>query len=169
MAKFGAIYLSLETTEKSIKEVENVASILRKADYLFTVRYHQESSWIQLYVEEPENVVFYARKIGKIFPSKKTLGLAAYTVSDSVSFCYFQGEKIIRLLQSGFNQERQWEIIEGEKQTWEDEIFNKLTLEIGTMGMVSYHIQQIGVLLNLPGFGIPKQGEPWTKEIRPHL
>ena len=57
-------------------------------------------------------------------------------MSDSVSFCYFQGEQLIRLLQSGFNQERQWEIIEGEKQTWEDKLFSKLPLEIGTIGMV---------------------------------
>ena len=33
MAKFGAIYLSLEKTEKSMKEVDNIASVLRKADY----------------------------------------------------------------------------------------------------------------------------------------
>ena len=165
MAKFGAIYLSLETTDSPTKEVENVATILREAGYLFTVRYHQETPWIQLYVDEPENVVSYAKQVAEIFPHKKTLGLAAYTVSDSVSFGYFQGKKMIRLLQSGFNQERQWEIIEGEQQPWEDEIFSKLTLEIGTIGMVSYHIHQIGVSLNLPGFGIPRSGEPWTKEI----
>ncbi|CCQ55451.1 hypothetical protein WH8501_03220 [Crocosphaera watsonii WH 8501] len=165
MAKFGAIYLSIDVTKNSIEEVENVAAILVKQGYLFTVRYHQDSPWIQLYIDEPENVISYAKQVARIFPNKQTLGLAAYTVSDSVSFCYFQGENIIRLLQSGFSQERQWEIIEGEKQAWEDELFSKLTLEIGKIGMVSYHIQQIGVLLNLPGFGIPRQGEPWTKEV----
>ncbi|MDJ0658593.1 MAG: hypothetical protein QNJ42_03795 [Crocosphaera sp.] len=165
MAKFGAIYLSVEGNNNSIEEVKNVASILVKAGYLFTVRYHQETPWIQLYIDEPETVTPYAQQVAQIFPNKKTLGLAAYTVSDSVSFCYFQGEKIIRILQSGFIKERQWEIIEGEKQEWETEIFSKLTLEIGAIGMVSYHIQQIGVLLNLPGFGIPRSGEPWTIEI----
>ncbi|MDJ0729281.1 MAG: hypothetical protein QNJ33_04735 [Crocosphaera sp.] len=165
MAKFGAIYLSLETTDNPIEEVEKVASILVKAGHLFTVRFHRETPWIQLYVDEPETVVSYAKQVAKIFPNTQILGLAAYTVSDSVSFCYLKGEKIIRLLQSGFIKERQWEIIEGEKQPWEDEIFSQLTLEIGTMGMVSYHIQQIGVSLNLPGFGIPRTGEPWTKEI----
>ncbi|MGK7961758.1 hypothetical protein [Crocosphaera sp.] len=166
MAKFGAIYLSLEANNNPREEVENVASILVKEGYLFTVRYHQETPWIQLYVDEPETVTPYAQKIAKIFPNKDTLGLAAYTVSDSVSFCYFQGEKVIRILQSGFINERQWGIIEGEKQEWEAEIFSKLTLEIGTMGMASYHIQQIGVLLNLPGFGIPRSGETWTMEVK---
>ena len=165
MAKFGAIYLSVEAKNNPIDQVKNVASILVKLGYLFTVRYHQETPWIQLYIDEPKTVVSHAQQIAKLFPSKKILGLAAYTVSDSVSFCYFQGEKIIRILQSGFIKERQWEIIEGEKQEWETEIFSKLTLEIGAIGMVSYHIQQIGVLLNLPGFGIPRSGEPWTIEI----
>ncbi|MDJ0598419.1 MAG: hypothetical protein QNJ37_06230 [Crocosphaera sp.] len=165
MAKFGAIYLLLEVKENPREEVENVASRLRQEGYQFPVRYHQETPWIQLYVDEPETVVSYAKQIAQIFPNKKTLGLAAYTVSDSVSFCYFQGKKVIRLLQSGFIKERQWEIIEGEKQPWEDEIFSKLTLEVATMGMVSYHINQIGVLLNLPGFGTPSSGEPWTIEI----
>lgn len=166
MAKFGAIYLSIETTENCREEVKKVASILVKLGYLFTFRYHQEIPWIQLYIDEPENVIPYAKEVAKIFPNKQTLGLAAYTVSDSVSFCYFEGEKIIRILQSGFKQERQWEIIEGETQEWEAEIFSQLALKIGTMGMVSYHIQQIGILLNLPGFGIPRNGEPWTIELK---
>ena len=37
MAKFGAIYLSIDVTKKSIEEVENVAAILVKQGYLFTV------------------------------------------------------------------------------------------------------------------------------------
>ncbi|MGK7957935.1 MAG: hypothetical protein AB4063_22175 [Crocosphaera sp.] len=166
MAKFGAIYLSIQTTYNCTEEVKNVASTLVDKGYLFTVRYHQEAPWIQLYVDEPESVVSYAKEVAKIFPDKQTLALAAYTVSDSVSFCYFQGEKTIRILQSGFKQERQWEIIEGETQEWEAEIFSQVSLKIGTMGMVSYHIQQIGVLLNLPGFGIPRNGEPWTIELK---
>ena len=165
MAKFGAIYLSIDSKQNPIEEVETVASTLAKEGYLFTVRYHQETPWIQLYVDEPETVVSYAQQVAQIFPNKQTLGLAAYTVSDSVSFCYFKGETVIRILQSGFIKERQWEIIEGDKQEWEAEIFSQLTLEIGTMGMVSYHIQQIGVLLNLPGFGLPRSGELWTIEI----
>gem|GEM_PF-3747766 len=30
-------------------------------------------------------------------------------------------------------------------------------MEIGSLGMVSYHIQKIGQFFQLPGFGIPKQ------------
>ncbi|WP_107667264.1 hypothetical protein [Cyanothece sp. BG0011] len=165
MGKFGAIYLSYSRDKFDIEEIKKIASILVKEGYQFPVRYHQETPWIQLYIDEPKKVVSYSKEIAQIFPNKKILGLAAYTVSDSVSFCYFQGNKIIRLLQSGFIIERKWEIIEGKKQPWEDTIFNKLTLEIGKMGMVSYHIHQIGVLLNLPGFGIPRSGEPWTIQI----
>ncbi|ACB52606.1 hypothetical protein cce_3258 [Crocosphaera subtropica ATCC 51142] len=165
MAKFGAIYLSYSRDKFDIEEINNIASILVKEGYQFSVRYRQETPWIQLYVNEPEKVISYGKKIAQIFPNQKILGLAAYTISDSVSFCYFQGKQVIRLLQSGFITERQWEIIEGEKQPWEDKIFEKLSLEIGTKGMVSYHINQIGVSLNLPGFGIPQSGEPWTIEI----
>ncbi|EAZ88650.1 hypothetical protein [Crocosphaera chwakensis] len=165
MTKFGAIYLSYSRDQFDIDEINNIASILVKEGYQFPVRYHQETPWIQLYVNEPEKVISYGKKIAQIFPNQKILGLAAYTVSDSVSFCYFQGKQVIRLLQSGFITERQWEKIEGKKQPWEDKILNKLTLEIGTKGMVSYNINQIGVLLNLPGFGIPQPGEPWTIQI----
>lgn len=165
MAKFGVIYLSYSRDKFNIEKIQNISSVLVKKGYQFPVRYHQESPWIQLYIDEPENLITYAKQVAQIFPNQKILGLAAYTVSDSVSFCYFQGEKAIRLLQSGFVTEKQWEIIEGEKEPWEDKILNKLTLEIGTKGMVSYHINQIGVLLNLPGFGIPRSGEPWTIQI----
>ncbi len=165
MAKFGAIYLSYSPDKFDVEEINNIASILVEQGYQVPIRYHQESSWIQLYIDEPETIITYTKQVAQIFPNKKTLGLAAYTLSDSVSFCYFQGKQVIRLLQSGFTTERQWEIIEGEKQPWEKEIFKKLTLEIGTKGMVSYHINQIGVLLNLPGFGIPRSGEPWTIQI----
>jgi hypothetical protein len=165
MAKFGAIYLSCQQHKKVIEEVESVASILVENGYLFTVRYHYESPWIQLYAEEPENVVQYAQEVSNLFLDKKVLGLAAYTVSDSVSFCLFETGKVKRLLQSGFNEERKWEMIAGEVQWWEPEILENITMEIGSLGMVSYHIQRIGVLLNLPGFGIPASGEPWSKEI----
>ena len=76
-----------------------------------------------------------------------------------------RGEKVIRLLQSGFEKERQWERIEGEPQEWESEILGDREVAIGKMGIVSYEIQKIGVLFNLPGFGIPSTGEPWTIEI----
>ena len=165
MGKFAAIYLSCEQQEKAIEEMDNISSILVKEGYLLTVRYHQKTPWIQLYLEEPENAVHYTKAISQLFPDKPILGLAAYTVSDSVSFCLCQRGTIIRLLQSGFSSERQWELIEGQEQWWEPEIFKKITMKIGNMGMVSHHIQQIGVLLNLPGFGIPRPGEPWTAEI----
>ncbi len=165
MAKFGAIYLSFNAPEKTLEEVENISSILVTQGYLFTVRYHWETPWVQLYVEEPENVVRYAEDISKIFPHKRVIGLAAYTVSDSVSFCEFKAGSAIRLLQSGFNSERRWDLIQGQEQSWESNILSNLTMEIGTRGMVSYHINQIGILLNLPGFGIPRSGEAWSKEI----
>ncbi len=165
MGKFGAIYLSYDRREKAIESVENISSLLVDEGYLFTVRYHQETPWVQLYVEEPENVVEYAQEVSKIFPDKQVLGLAAYTVSDSVSFCIFKAGRLVRLLQSGFNSERQWELIEGEAQVWEAEILDNVTMKIGHLGMMSHHIHNIGVLLNLPGFGIPRPGEVWSKEI----
>ncbi len=165
MGKFAAIYLLCSQPEKAPEEMENISSLLVEQGYLFPVRYHQESPWIQLYLEEPENVVQSTQDISQLFRGQQILGLAAYTVSDSVSFCLFQGGTIIRLLQSGFHSERTWELIQGEPQWWEPEIFQNLTLKIGNLGMVSSHIQQIGVFLNLPGFGIPRMGEPWTKEI----
>ena len=68
MAKFGAVYLSLKNINNPIKEMEKVASILVKAGYKFAVRYHQEIPWIQLYIDEPENIVFYAQQVAIIFP-----------------------------------------------------------------------------------------------------
>ncbi|MDJ0511378.1 MAG: hypothetical protein QNJ64_19310 [Crocosphaera sp.] len=165
MGKFAAIYIFCEQPQKAPEEMENISSLLVQEGYFFTVRYHQESPWIQLFLEEPENVVQYTQDISQLFREQKLLGLAAYTVSDSVSFCLFQEGKMIRILQSGFSSERKWEFIQGEEQQWEAEIFKNITLKIGNPGMVSSHIQQIGILLNLPGFGIPRMGEPWTKEI----
>ena len=163
MARFGAIYLSFE--EGSLKKVEELSETLKQKGYLFTVRYHHKLPWIQLYIEEPENTTYYAQEVSKFFPDRQVIGLAAYTVSDSVIFCEFQDGKVIRSLQSGFEQERQWDKIEGATQPWESEIFGDLKMEIGTPGMMSYHIQKIGELFEMPGFGVPKPGEAWTKEI----
>ena len=163
MAKFGAIYLSFD--EGLVEKVDEISQILKHQGYLFIVRYHCKSPWIQLYVEEPENISDYAYKVSKIFLSRQVMGLAAYTVSDAVSFSHFKDGKIIRLLESGFEQERLWEKIEGESQPWESQIFGDMKMEIGSVGMVSYHIQKIGQLFQLPGFGVPQQGEVWTKEI----
>ncbi len=163
MAKFGAIYLSFD--EGLVEKVDEISQILKQKGYLFTVRHHCESPWIQLYVEEPENISDYALLVSKIFPSRQVMGLAAYTVSDSVSFSQFKNGKIVRLLESGFEQERLWDKIEGDTQPWESEIFGNIKMEVGSQGMVSYHIQKIGQFFQLPGFGVPKQGEGWTKEI----
>ena len=163
MAKFGAIYLSFD--QGLIEKVDEISQILKQEGYLFIVRYHRDSPWIQLYLEEPENVSDYAYKVSKIFPSRQVMGLAAYTVSDSVSFSHFQDGKIVRLLESGFKQERLWDKIEGNTQPWESQIFGDIKMEIGSVGMVSYHMKKIGQLFQLPGFGIPKQGEAWTFEI----
>ncbi|MDJ0694228.1 hypothetical protein [Mastigocoleus sp. MO_188.B34] len=163
MAKFGAIYLSFD--EGLIEKVDEISQILIQVGYLFIVRYHRESPWIQLYVEEPENVSDYAYKVSKIFPNRQVMGLAAYTVYDSVSFSHFENGKIVRLLESGFEKKRLWDKIEGNTQPWESQIFGNMKMEIGSVGMVSYHIQKIGQFFQLPGFGIPQQGEPWTKEI----
>ncbi|MEA5511765.1 hypothetical protein VB715_18495 [Crocosphaera sp. UHCC 0190] len=165
MAKFGAIYLSFNQQENAIEKVEKISSILVEQGYSFTVRYHDESPWIQLYVEDPEKVVEYAEDVSKIFPKKRVIGLAAYTVSDEVSFCEFKNGTVIRLLQSGFNNERRWDLIEGVAQVWESEILKNLTMEISKPGMVSSHVNKIGVFLNLPGFGIPRPGEAWSQEI----
>ncbi|MDJ0774400.1 MAG: hypothetical protein QNJ49_13430 [Mastigocoleus sp. MO_167.B18] len=163
MAKFGAIYLSFD--EGLIEKVDEISQILIQVGYLFIVRYHRESPWIQLYVEEPENVSDYAYKVSKIFPNRQVMGLAAYTVYDSVSFSHFENGKIVRLLESGFEKKRLWDKIEGNTQPWESQIFGNMKMEIGSVGMVSYHIQKIGQFFQLPGFGIPQQGEAWTKEI----
>ena len=163
MAKFGAIYLSFD--EGLVEKVDEISQILKHESYVFIVRYHCESPWIQLYLEEPENISDYAYKVSKIFPNRQVMGLAAYTVSDSVSFSHFKDGKIIRLLESGFEKKRLWEKIEGNTQPWESQIFGDMKMEIGSVGMVSYHIQKIGQLFQLPGFGVPQQGETWTKEI----
>ncbi|MDJ0801097.1 MAG: hypothetical protein QNJ51_30540 [Calothrix sp. MO_167.B12] len=163
MAQFGAIYLSFH--KGLLEKVKEISQIIKQEGYLFTVRYHHEAPWIQLYVEEPENVSNYSQKVSQIFPDKRVIGLAAYTVSDSVTFCEFKGGKVVRLLESGFQQERQWEKIEGDTQPWESEILGDMKIEIGSPGMVSYHIQKIGNLFALPGFGVPKSGEAWTQEI----
>ena len=163
MAKFGAIYLSFD--QGLIEKVDEISQILKQEGYLFIVRYHRDSPWIQLYLEEPEKISDYAYKVSKIFTSRQVMGLAAYTVSDSVSFSHFKNGKIVRLLESGFKQERLWDKIEGNTQPWESQIFGDIKMEIGSVGMVSYHIQKIGQLFQLPGFGIPKQGEAWTFEI----
>ena len=112
-----------------------------------------------------ENVSYYAQEVSRIFPERRVIGLAAYTVSDSVIFCEFKGGDVIRLLQSGFQQERKWEKIEGEPQPWEDEILKENSFEIGGPGMMSFDIQQIGQYFDMPGFGVPGAGEAWTKEI----
>ncbi len=163
MAQFGAIYLSFP--EGSVEKVEAVSETLKQNGFLFTVRYHQEKPWVQLYIEEPENVPYHAQEVSKIFPDTRVLGLASYTVSDSVIFCQYKDGLLIRLLQSGFQQERIWEKIEGEPQAWEREILADNTLEIGGTGMTSYDIHRIGQYFDLPGFGVPKLGEAWTKEI----
>ncbi len=69
-------------------------------------------------------------------------------------------------MESGFRQERMWDRIEGERQAWENEILAENTPEIGHPGMMSADIQRIGHWYNVPGFGAPKSGEAWTKEIR---
>ncbi|MEM8781193.1 MAG: hypothetical protein AAGF26_20550 [Cyanobacteria bacterium P01_G01_bin.49] len=143
MAKFGAIYLSFDELKEGIETLNQISSILVDGGYLFPVRYHQETPWLQLYVDEPENVVELAMKVSKIFLDKRVIGLAAYTVSDSVSFCEFKAGKAIRLLQSGFSQERRWDLIEGKKQGWEPIIFDTIRMEIGQRGMVSSHINKL--------------------------
>ena len=165
MAKFAAVFLSFDESKEGTEAFKAISSTLVKHGYFFTVRYHKETPWIQIYVEDPEKIISYALKISQIFRDKRVIGLAAYTVSDSVSFCEFQGGKTLRLLQSGFNNERLWDLIEGEKQFWESDILEPLTMKVGQPGMVSSHINQIGVFLNLPGFGIPRPGEAWTQEI----
>jgi hypothetical protein len=164
MAKFGAIYLSFP--DSSVAKIETISEKLKQEGYLFTLRYHYDSPWIQLYIEEPENIAKYTENVSKIFPERRVLGLGAYTVSDSVIFCEFQEGNVVRWLQSGFERERQWEKILGEVQPWESEIFGNLILQIGSLGMASYHLNKIGVFLNLPGFGVPKSGQSWTKIIR---
>ncbi|MGK7873601.1 MAG: hypothetical protein AB4426_09910 [Xenococcaceae cyanobacterium] len=164
MAQFGAIYVSF--AQGAVEKVEELSETLKQKGYLFTVRYHHDLPWIQLYVEEPENTPYYAQDISKIFPDRRVIGLAAYTVSDSVIFCEFKDGTVIRWLQSGFGQERQWDKIEGDRQPWESEILGDMKIEIGSPGLMSYHIHKIGELFDLPGFGVPKQGEAWSKEIR---
>ena len=163
MGKFGAIYVSLK--ENNSSEVQRLSNLIKEKGYLFTVRYHHQSPWMQLSVDEPETIPDAAKNIASYIPDERVIGLGAYTVSDSVIFCEYKGEKVIRLLQSGFEKERQWERIEGEPQEWESEILGDREVAIGKMGIVSYDIQKIGVLFNLPGFGIPSTGEPWTIEI----
>ncbi len=163
MAQFGAIYLTFD--EGSIEIVNTISETLKQKGYLFTVRYQQGKAWIQLYVEEPDNTPYYTQEISKIFPKKRVIGFASYTVSDSVIFCEFQNGLIIRWLQSGFQQERMWDKIEGKPQTWEAEILVDNTLEVGSPGMMSFDIQRIGQWFDMPGFGAPKPGETWTKEI----
>ncbi|MEA5512239.1 hypothetical protein VB715_20925 [Crocosphaera sp. UHCC 0190] len=102
MAKFGAIYLFFNELENAIEKVEKIYSILVEQGYLFTVRYHYEPPWVQLYIEEPEKVVEYVKNVSKIFPDKRVIGLGAYTVSDEVSFCELKAGTVIRLLQSGW-------------------------------------------------------------------
>ncbi len=164
MAQFGAIYLSFH--EGSVEKVEAISDTLKQNGFLFTVRFHREKSWIQLYVDEPENTPYHAQEVSKIFPDTRVIGLAAYTVSDSVIFCEFEKGNVIRWLQSGFQQERMWDKIEGESQAWESEILTENTLEIGRPGMMSFDLQRIGRWFDMPGFGVPQAGEAWTKEIR---
>ncbi len=164
MAQFGAIYISFD--ERATERVEEFSEITKQKGFLFTVRYHHEKPWIQLYIEEPENTAYHAQEISGIFPDKRVVGLATYTVSDSTIFCEFKGGAVIRLLQSGFEQERVWEKIEGDSQPWESEILGDREMKIGSPGMMSYDIQKIGNLFDMPGFGAPQHGEAWTKEIR---
>jgi hypothetical protein len=163
MAIFGAIYLSFKGN--NLEHVTEISDRLKGQNYYFVVRYHEKTPWVQLYVEEPENIVNYSEIVAQLFPNKHIIGLGAYTVSDAVVFCEFKQAQLIRLLQSGFNHKRCWDRIEGEKQPWEAELLGHLTLKIGSPGMVSYQINQIGIHWNLPGFGIPQPGEPWRKEI----
>ncbi len=91
MAQFRAIYLSFD--DGLIEKVVEISETLKQKGYLFTVRYHEQASWVQLYVEKPENVPYYTQDVSKIFPQKQVIGLASYTVSDSVIFCkYKDGE-----------------------------------------------------------------------------
>ncbi len=161
MSQFGAIYLSFN--DEPIENVDLISDMLKEKGYLFTIRYHHEKSWVQLYVEEPENTPYHAKDVSAIFPDRKVIGLAAYTVSDSVIFCEYSHGETIRLLQSGFERELEWEKIEGESQPWEADIFGENKPEIGSMG--SFDIYKIGQLFDMPGFGTPKHGESWTKEI----
>ncbi len=163
MSQFGAIYISFE--ERAIKRVEEVSETIKQKGFLFTVRFYHEKPWIQLHVEEPENVSYYAQEVSKIFPDRRVVGLAAYTVTDSTIFCEFQAGEVLRLLQSGFQQEQLWEKIEGNSQSWESEILAGRIMKLDSPGMTSYDIQKIGMLFELPGFGVPKHGEAWSKEI----
>ena len=108
MSKFGAIYLSFN--DEPVENVELISDMLKEKGFLFTIRYHHEKPWVQLYVEEPENTPYYAKDVSVIFPDRKVIGLAAYTVSDSVIFCEFSHGETIRLLQSGFMREFIWKL-----------------------------------------------------------
>ena len=163
MSQFGAIYLSFDKC--LIEKVDLFSATLKQQGYLFTVRYYHEKPWVQLHVDEPEATPYLAQAVSKIFPTRRVVGLAAYTASDSVLFCQFSDGAVVRLLQSGFEKERQWDKIEGEAQQWEPEILNDLTIEVGSPGMMTDTIRKIGKFLDMAGFGLPGYGEAWNREI----
>lgn len=163
MAQFGAIYLSFE--EADADKVEAISDIMKQGGFLFAVRYFHPKPWIQFYAEEPENTPYYAEQVSKIFPDRRVIGMGVYTVSDSTVFCEFRNGEALRILESGFQQERVWGKIEGQPQDWEAEILAGNEMELGSSGMMSYDIQKIGQYMGFPGFGEPGAGQSWTKEI----
>lgn len=170
MASFGAIYVQIE----SGSEFDEIDATIRKNGYLFTLRHHDACPWVQLWVDEIENVGYHAPTVSGLLPDRRVVGIACQSVVDAIGYWDLFNGDVQRALTYGFQQERTWEKTDGTPQHWELEIFRDReghvpneNPKIGSISpfFSSADLQKIGALLNLPGFGTPGPGETWTREV----
>lgn len=172
MSNFGAIYVHIEGEPE--EEFHGMDATLKQQGYLFTLRYHGSTPWVQLWMDEPENVPYYTKTIAQLFPSKRVIGIAVQSVMDAISYCEFSAGREERILEYGLIKERVWEKVEGKPREWEKTLFKDRSgytpgsdpcIGIGEPYFSSFDVQTLGNLIGLPGFGIPAHGEKWTLEI----
>ena len=172
MSNFGAIFIQLQ--EKTEQEFDEINARLKKKGYLFTLRDHQTKPWVQIWIDEPENLPFYLKDIAPLFLERRIIGIACQSVVDAIGYWEVTNGQEKRTLEYGFTQERTWEKVEGEPQSWETEIFEGregyeglLSLKVGETQpyFSNFDIQRLGQILDLPGFGTPATREKWTREV----
>jgi|GEM_PF-4943473 len=166
MSTFSAIYI--QSDNEPVGELfQRLAADLKKQGYFFTLRYHQALRWVQIWVEEFENVVYYTKTLSSLWPEQQIVGLAAQTVVDALGYWQYCGGEPQRILVSGMREERTWEEVSGTEQSWEQKIFQGQTPTPGQTepGFSHWEMHKIGQTLQLPGFGLPEGEAVWTAEI----
>lgn len=129
MASFDAVYVSL-STEDPIAAADRVEEALQRVGWPreISLRVAEGRSWVQLQGVYFENADALAGPLSEQLQTT-AIALVVQTVSDSFAYWRFTNGKEQRCIQKHIKQEEGWEVVRGQPEPWEREIFFEDFLE----------------------------------------